>query len=81
MRNVIDLIVFTPSIAVEYGQKIKTLVEQAANAENLPIRVTTWDKYGDFFDPANRYPLNESWRSNASKTSRWNGLKRRQDKA
>jgi hypothetical protein len=56
---VIDLVVFTPSGFSEQGRAMKTLIEQSAKAANYGVRVTTWDSGADFFDPANKYPLNE----------------------
>jgi len=57
--NIIDLVVFTPSGFREQGRAMKTLIEQSAKAADYGVRVTTWDSGADFFDPANRYPLNE----------------------
>jgi hypothetical protein len=59
MPNIIDLVVFTASAGRPRGRAMKTLIEKSAEAQNYGVRVTTWDAGADFFDPANKYPLNE----------------------
>ncbi len=61
MSNVIDLIVFSSGIKLEFGKAIAKEIESIAEAEGMNISAITWkDEF--FFGPEgaqNRYALNE----------------------
>ena len=59
MRKTLYLIVFTPSALAPLGHAIKRQIEETARTETQDIAVTCWDEDATFFDPSNRYPLNE----------------------
>jgi hypothetical protein len=59
MRKTLYLIVFTPSPLSALGHAIKRQIEEMARTETQDIAVTCWDEDTSFFDPSNRYPLNE----------------------
>jgi nucleotide-binding STING sensor domain-containing protein/predicted nucleotide-binding protein with TIR-like domain len=59
MRKTLSLIVFTPAPLAWLGHAIKRQIEEIARTEAQGVAVTCWDEDTSFFDPNNRYPLNE----------------------